>query len=124
MENCIRSLLSGVHAYSSSAEAAGNPFLVLTIILVIAAIALAVWAMNREPGTKKTKPEVSDSSAKSETDKLKLMKLTPHEKKPEHDVVSIYSYQPDKDVWICPYCETENSNVMKKCGACGSSRKV
>ena len=126
MEYYILSLLSSVHAYSSSAEAAGTPYLVLTIILVIAAIALFVWVMNSEPDPKKPKPATSDSSddrphssAKSETGKLNLMKLSPDEKKPLHDIVSLYSYHPGRDIWVCPDCETENSNVLKKCSACG-----
>jgi len=37
---------------------------------------------------------------------------------------STKSLEPNRDYWICPYCQSENSYTAFTCGICGSSRKA
>lgn len=41
----------------------------------------------------------------------------------KHSVDSIYSYKEDKQVWICPNCETENESGTGSCCVCGCADK-
>ncbi len=88
----------------------------LTVVIIVCCVLIIILAIKYKSSIEEDRDDVSTE------EKPTTIGDVDSEEDECHTISRLMVYKRDNDVWICPFCETENELTRNTCCLCGKSK--